>query len=290
MTNQSESDINKVAEDAVNVVRRGSDVVPLPVQDLVLAMSKHVANLKAALQLLEGRMELRDSLADAQASALKEPLLELHTTLEKIVDTDWGIRRGDRAVFSGAVALEVERVSRVITAVDQWHAVQTDPAFVFEREILERAFLSEIIHKVIDELAKDVGNINVEVKIDEDLQVTTSVERLAVAVSALVENAIKFSQNKGVSVEAGLNEDDELWIDIVDNGPGLMGKDPNDLWKALSQRDGADTQQNKDGLSIGLYMARIMVQSLNGVIELTDVDSGGLCASIFLPQRRTGDI
>jgi K+-sensing histidine kinase KdpD len=253
-------------------------------------MSKHVANLKSAVQLLEGRMELRDSLAEAQTTALKQPLAELHETLQKVADTDWGIRRGDKTMFSGAIALEIERVDRVMTAIDQWYAVQTDPAFVFEREILERAFLSEVVHKVVNELSKDRSETNVDVKIPEDLQVTTSVDRLAVAISALLENAIKFSNGDVVAIEAGINEDDELWIDIVDKGPGLQGKDPNDLWKALSQREGPDTKENKDGLSIGLYMARIMIQSLNGVMELTDVEAGGLCASIFLPQRRTGDI
>jgi K+-sensing histidine kinase KdpD len=279
-----------VAQEAVDVVRHGESTIPVPVQDLILAMSKHVANLKWAVQLLEGKIELRDNLAETQAKALKEPLTELHSTLQKVAETDWGIRRSDKPIFSGAIEVEVDRVDRILSAVDEWYKVQTDPTFVFEREILERAFLSEVVHKVTLELEKNSNNVNVDVRIPEDLQVTTSVDRLVVAITALLDNAIKFSNNEVVAIDADINEDDELWIEITDKGPGLQGKDPNELWKALSHREGPNTEQNKDGLSIGLYMARIMIESLNGTIELSDLEQGGMCASIYLPQRRSGDI
>ncbi len=285
---QIELTVAQAAQAAVSLLRENADGISKPVKDLLVAMAKHVASLKWAVKLLEGRMMLRESLAETQTIALKGPLEEILTSIERVRMTDWGIRRGDRAVFSGAMEVEADRVRRALEALDEWYAIQTDPTFVFEREILERLPMAEIFERVVSEFDDPTFKTRMMLFIPDGLLVSTSVERLTVVMAALSDNALRYSDGP-VEVSAGINEDQELWIEIADRGPGLQGKDPNKLWRSLSDRDGPDETGRKDGLSLGLYLARIMVESLNGVIEIDDREGGGLAARVFLPQRRRGD-
>ncbi len=286
---QIEVSIAEAAHAAAGILNESIAVIPQPVRDLIIAMARHTVSLKWAVKLLEGRLALRDSLAETQLVALHAPLEELLKSLEALKTTDWGIRRSDKAVFIGAVDVEADRVRRSMDALGEWYTIMTDPTFVFEREVLERLPLSEVLDRVVDEIDNDKDKSRVVRYVPEGLLVSTSAERLAVILAALADNALKHGGDGPVEIASGLNEDQELWIEISDRGPGLEGKDPETLWRSLSDRDGADPTGQMDGLSLGLYLARIMVESLNGVIELDDREGGGLSARIFLPQRRRGD-
>jgi K+-sensing histidine kinase KdpD len=278
-------------QNVLAIVKKDVENIPPAVVELLIALAKHVASLKWAVKLLEGRQQLRDSLATTQTENLTAVLEDLAVSLRKMSETDWGMKRSDHAIFQGGINIELGKISNAIEAVQSWYAVQTDPSFIFEREVLERVPLNEIVSSVIAEIEGENERARIVPIIPEDLYVSTSRQRLELILAAIIDNALRFSDGKEVDILAGLNEDLELWIEINDRGPGLKGVDPEELWKDLSHRmSEQDKTGRADGLSLGLYLAKMMVDSLNGALELVDRPGGGMSARIFLPQRREGDI
>jgi K+-sensing histidine kinase KdpD len=276
---------------AIDTIRKNAQFIPPPVFELLLALARHVSTLKMAVKLLEGRLALRDAVAEEETEKLVAQLQELRSALLGFREMDWGMRRKDHAIFQASVDVEIKKVERTVEAVRTWLANQSNEQLLFEREALEKVSVSQALRAAIESLDPDVSASRLVVNVPAELIVTTSFERLKLMMVELIDNALRYSPpDSPVEVLAGLNEDLEFWLEVADRGPGLQGRPPEFFWRPIQRREGADPTARPDGLSLGLYLVKLMVDSLNGALELIDRPGGGLYARVFLPQRRSGDV
>jgi|GEM_PF-3481379 signal transduction histidine kinase len=291
MNSQPESQqvmVPKSADSALAAVARSAQNVPEPVLDLLIALARHVGSLKTALALLEGRIELRDRLALTEAQTLRNALEDLRNSLNALKEIDFGMKRKDHLLFESAVDVEINKITSAIESVNIWYGIQTDPSFVFEREVLEKISVAQLVAIALDDLDPRLDKSRLKIEIPAGLTITTAPNRLKLCINELVDNALRYS-TEVVELLAGLNEDGELWIEVADYGPGLNGRDPEELFKPIGKRQAA-TFGRADGFGMGLYLTKITVESLNGAVELIQRDPKGLYARLFLPQRRQGDV
>jgi signal transduction histidine kinase len=97
----------------------------------------------------------------------------------------------------------------------------------------------------------------------------------------VVDNAIKY----GTSAHIGLSvEPDALVVNVDDEGPGIPIDRKEDAFAPFRRLDPA-RGQNVPGAGLGLTIARDVVQSHGGTIDLLNRDGGGLSVRISLPRR-----
>ncbi len=95
--------------------------------------------------------------------------------------------------------------------------------------------------------------------------------RLKQVMLNLVGNAIKFTQQGGVSVEFGWREG-ELQISVSDTGPGIPGQELATIFEPF--RQGADAGQGK-GAGLGLAISQTLVRAMGGEITIaTEMGKG----------------
>jgi two-component system NtrC family sensor kinase len=77
-----------------------------------------------------------------------------------------------------------------------------------------------------------------------------------------------------------LNEDQEQWLEIVitDNGPGMPYEVQEHIFEPFYS-----TRQHSDSTGLGLYIAKSIVESLGGTIEVQSIPKHGTSFTIRLP-------
>ncbi len=109
-------------------------------------------------------------------------------------------------------------------------------------------------------------------------------DRLRELLEILLDNAARYTP-KGGSVVASLAvHDDQAIVRIEDTGIGIGPLDRARIFERL-YRGARAREMRPSGTGIGLAIARWVVESHAGTIELTDRDGGGTVATVTLPAR-----
>ncbi len=99
----------------------------------------------------------------------------------------------------------------------------------------------------------------------------------------LVRNALRGTDGDAtVRVAAHARGRDELEFAVEDEGPGISQELRERLFQPITSSKGAQ------GLGMGLYMARLIVESHHGRIDVTDRSQGGTRFEVVLPARPAG--
>ena len=108
--------------------------------------------------------------------------------------------------------------------------------------------------------------------------------RIAFALNALLDNAIKFTPQGGeitLSGEVGKNESTFI---ITDNGPGIPPEEVAKIFEKFYQTDPQQTGQIR-GFGLGLFYARQFIRDHGGTINLSSTPGKGTEVTIRLPKR-----
>ena len=99
------------------------------------------------------------------------------------------------------------------------------------------------------------------------------------AVTNIISNAFNYGKTIAVGLESNNNK---LEITVDDDGPGIPADKREDVFKAFYR---LEESRNKEtgGVGLGLSIARDIITSHGGKIELTDSELGGLRVLISIP-------
>ena len=104
----------------------------------------------------------------------------------------------------------------------------------------------------------------------------------------LIQNAVDFSQS-GVSVEIGWDTD-KIFVDIMDDGPGYQ---PDiiprlgDPFLRRRKRGGDPQRPEYDGMGLGLFIAKTLLERSGATLRFTNRPSGGACVTVTWPSAAT---
>lgn len=122
-------------------------------------------------------------------------------------------------------------------------------------------------------------------EVPEGLAIRTIPSRVRQILVNLVVNAAKYSPPGAPVRVVATREEGSIVFDVLDEGPGIPAGTVEDLFEAGRQGDEAS-----EGVGLGLYLVRSLVQSLRGTVELLPREGGGTVARVELPQRRAEDL
>ncbi len=116
----------------------------------------------------------------------------------------------------------------------------------------------------------------------DQVMVSTDIEKYERIILNLLSNAIKFTPpNKSINVilyKQGAN----LKIDIQDRGIGIPEDKKVIIFERFGQADTSFTRQ-AEGTGIGLYLVKLLVESLGGKIQVVSQEGYGSTFSVLFP-------
>lgn len=107
--------------------------------------------------------------------------------------------------------------------------------------------------------------------------------RIELALGAILDNAIKFTQPGGEISLTGVLSERELSLTISDNGPGIAPEERGKIFEKFYQIDPHNTGQIR-GFGLGLFYARQFVMDHGGDISLDSTAGKGTTVTIRLPR------
>jgi two-component system sensor histidine kinase VicK len=128
-------------------------------------------------------------------------------------------------------------------------------------------------------------NITLEEDIrDEDLQVEADANKITVAISNLIRNALTFTDEGGqvqVMVELVTGH---VQVSVKDNGIGIPASDLGLIFDRFFQVESHLTRRHT-GMGLGLSVAKGMIELHGGRIWVESIEGRGSTFSFLLPLR-----
>ncbi len=146
----------------------------------------------------------------------------------------------------------------------------------------------EVVKSVADEIVPKakLRNIEVEIKTKKGLPlVLGDADKIRLAVENLLDNAVKYT-NSGGRIKINIFESGSFLIfEITDNGVGIPQDQISRVFEKFFRSDNASKYQT-DGTGLGLYIAKNIVEQLDGKIWFQSIENVGSVFSFSLPIER----
>jgi signal transduction histidine kinase len=156
-----------------------------------------------------------------------------------------------------------ERLLKLVTDILDVSRLDTD-TMRFEMEKISTV-------EILDEIGEDMRpviegkNLKFITKIPRDLpDVMGDRNRLSQVLKNLLVNAIKFTDNGSISVEAEKRED-HILISVKDTGIGISNDELKKIFNKFYQAYTGDDRKN-EGTGLGLYICKEIIRKHNGEI------------------------
>jgi PAS domain S-box-containing protein len=101
----------------------------------------------------------------------------------------------------------------------------------------------------------------------------------------LVYNALKFTPSDGRVTVRSVRRSDEVVVAITDSGPGISQEEIPLLFEKYRR---ANDTRRKDGMGLGLFIVKTLVERLAGRIEVESVVGSGTEFRVVLPATKRG--
>lgn len=139
--------------------------------------------------------------------------------------------------------------------------------------------INEMVSGIINKYRKN-SNAMIRYSTNYDVSAVQGREQaLRRAITNVIENAFHYGKNIAVKLES---DDKRLELSIDDDGPGIPADKRDDVFKAFYR---VESSRNKEtgGVGLGLAIAKDVIVSHGGSIQLSDSELGGLRVLICLP-------
>lgn len=149
----------------------------------------------------------------------------------------------------------------------------------FEPRLLIEEFVS-----MLGPLAESKG---ITLKADLDLALPSQIkgdpDRLKQILSNLSENAIKFTDQGGVTIKAQRTDRLHWTISVVDTGRGIPPEAQSRIFEAYWQLNSTSKRESNRGVGLGLSIVKQIVQMMKGSIAVTSKVGEGTTFIVTLP-------
>ena len=249
----------------------------------------HVDTYTETMQISEAFNKMRSRmkvLDDSRQEFVSNVSHELKTPLTSMkVLADSLLAQGDAPVelykeFMGDITEEIERENKIIN--DLLSLVKMD------KTAADLNIKSENINEVVERILKRLRPIaalrNIELVFESFRPVSAEVDevKLSLAISNLVENAIKYNKENGW-VQVSLNADHKyFYVKVADSGMGIPQESLDHIFERFYRVDKSHSKEIS-GTGLGLAIARNAIITHRGAIKVHSEEGEGTTFTVRVP-------
>jgi signal transduction histidine kinase len=219
----------------------------------------------------------RDEFLSIASHELRTPLTALKLRLQSLLYGQEATGKTRRKLESAA--RQTDRLERLIENLLDVSRITTGH-LTLEPEEFD---LAEAAREVCERFRESAGESGFVLEVDAAAPVVGCWDRMRVeqVLNNLLSNAHKYGAGKPVSVSvSAAGESAELVV--TDHGIGIA---PEDMERIFGQFERASNRRAPNGLGIGLYIARQIVQAHGGSVEVQSGVGSGSTFRVALPRR-----
>ncbi|SKB08995.1 ATP-binding protein [Aeromicrobium choanae] len=216
----------------------------------------------------------RTALLAAVSHDLRSPLAAVKASVASLRSTTVTFSPDDRAALLETIEESTDRLTALVTNLLDMSRIHTGAVTAHPTEVaLARAVRAAVVPLEHDE--------RITIEVPDDVSVLADPGLLERVLANICENALKYTApDAGIRIDAA-TVGDRVTLRIADTGPGIGDGDLERIF-APFQRLG--DVPGKDGVGLGLAVARGLTEAMGGTITTEPTPGGGLTFSIDLPR------
>ena len=229
--------------------------------------------LQKALKEAHEAIELRDEFLDLASHELKTPLTSMKLNLETVrrILPDDETTVGPKKLLVSCQR-QANRLERLIMAMTDLTLFDSGHLMLMRT----KCDLYKIVQDVVASLNTQQISITTPERQFPGYWDQVRVEQI---ISNLVHNAVKYGQGKPILIEIGV-EDNLVICTIRDQGVGIEAKDHKRIFERFQR---ANTAVDVQGLGLGLYLTKKLIELHNGKIAVESSPDKGSNFTVKLP-------
>lgn len=250
--------------------------------DLITSVNKMASSLEADITKLQELDRLKNEFIMITSHNLRTPLSIIAGNVDILQDTELNDQAHEMidAIHQSALRLGDFSEDMLTIASLESGSASLDVKDITTDELIKK------IRNEFDLLAKerqislawDIFDLNAVVRV--------SSQHIAGAIRKLLNNAIKFTSQGGRVKLTMTRDKNDLVIEVDDNGIGISQDEIPKLFTKFHR--GTDIlEYNYEGTGIGLYMAKLVVETYGGNLSVKSQLGKGSVFTIRLPQSET---
>lgn len=273
---------------AIDAMKLGAyDFIPKPFtpDQFRVITARSLEKRRLVLETIALRREkevLRENFAAIVSHELKSPLSAVQQQLYALEHQLSSIASDDQR--SNLKRMKV-RISELLDLVDTWlRGVSVDISGIRER--FRSVPLASPVAKALENVLPHANRKGVEIIVDEDAEAVFGDEgTLVEALTNVIGNAVKYSYEGGTVSVTAKNLDDQVRIDISDEGVGIPEEDRTRIFDDFFRASTVPGQEG--GAGLGLAISRRIIDAHSGSVSVESEVGKGTTFTILLPTRST---
>jgi two-component system phosphate regulon sensor histidine kinase PhoR len=226
--------------------------------------------------------ELKSNFLSLVSHDLKTPIAKIQAVADRLLTTE---SKPEIVEDAKIVKRSSQELFRYIQSLLQVTRVESTH-FEIRKSPVD---VNELIQKAVEDL-KPIAKEK-QISLTENLEPLFSVEidktLIYEVILNLVENAIKYSPNKGSVTISSKEINDEVIVLIKDTGEGVPVDEQSRVWDKFYRGRKHDTTTKGSGL--GLYLSKYFIQLHGGRVFLNSEPGNGTEVGFALPLSQTED-
>ena len=142
--------------------------------------------------------------------------------------------------------------------------------------------LEKIILSALEEIQEklDIQSLSIEKDFTKDINITTNYDLIQKSLVNILQNSIDYSPEKGQIFINTFVDNEDLIIEICDQGPGFSESAMSKLFEYFF----IDDVMHSEGLGLGLAAVKLVMDSHSGSISIKNMDEGGAQVRLSFPR------
>ena len=240
----------------------------------VVLERRDLAARAARARSLEEGNRVRNALLAAVSHDLRTPIARAKAAVSSLRSPDVHWSAEDERELLATIEDSTDRLHAIVTNLLDLSRIQSDAVSPAAQEVA----LEDVVARALDHAP---GGRPARLQVAPDLPpVRTDVGLLERVVANLLDNAWRHSP-EGQQVTVSLSRSDgAAQVRVSDRGPGVPDADKPQMFVAFRRLGDSEA---REGLGLGLAVARGLTEAMGGTLTAEDTEGGGLTMVIDLP-------
>ncbi len=258
--------------------------VTLTGNECLMGIFRDVTERKQAEENMREAYELKSKFTSMVSHELRTPLTAIKEGIGIVLDGSAGEINEDQTDFLDTAKRNVDRLHRLINDVLDFAKLESGKA-EFKMCVND---INEVISETVKTLmpaSKEKG-LYIKIELNSDIgKLKFDCDQVIQVVSNLINNAIKFTENGGVTVRSIMSPDDSsVQISVEDSGQGIKKEDVERLFNEF-QQVGDDKYRKPGSTGLGLAICKEIVNAHDGNIWVESKKGEGCVFYFTLPMQ-----
>ncbi len=253
---------------------------PVYLQNSKNAIIGSIINIENITEIIKLENMRRDFVANV-SHELKTPLTSISGFIETLIMNE-NLEVNKRNRFLAIIQKESDRLKRLIEDILLLSSIENKNNLVREEIIL-----FDVFKEVYDMISYIANSKNIDLSYefeDEKVIIQAYGDYMKQLLLNLIDNAIKYTPEGGKVIVKQFTKNDEIIIEVIDNGMGIPKEDQSKIFQRFYRVDKARSR-SVGGTGLGLAITKHIVNSLNGTISVESEVGKGSKFITKLPRK-----